>query len=359
MNHNKDSSNLDSCDVPCYIEGPHIKRQSVNSIEVFYVNHESYKNQTGKITRTFNFSGDVALFNGFAGNDNNEYCISQTIYPDHSCFSPSSKIAAFGDIHGEYDSLVKLLTYNGIVDDHLNWTWGSGHLVFTGDIFDRGDQVTECLWLIFLLESQACDAGGHVHYLLGNHEIMTLLYDDRYVHPKYLHMCHFLKVHYSTLFDKESILGNWLRNKNSIIKIGSYLFVHGGISPQLMRYELSIDNINRSVRYHLDHYPELSEYPDADIFIYSKSPSWYRGYVVETTFLGDSLKDLIDETLKFYEASTIVFGHTQVSRIFPMLDYKLIAIDIPVGDPAYDDQGLLIYNQKFFRIFTNREKELL
>ena len=33
-----------------------------------------------------------------------------------------------------------------IVDDGGNWAFGQGHLVVVGDVFDRGDEVTEILW---------------------------------------------------------------------------------------------------------------------------------------------------------------------------------------------------------------------
>ncbi len=46
--------------------------------------------------------------------------------------------------------------------------------MFAGDMFDRGDQVTECLWLVYALEETAKAAGGYVHFILGNHELMNL-----------------------------------------------------------------------------------------------------------------------------------------------------------------------------------------
>ena len=62
-------------------------------------------------------------------------------YPDLSTFNEIRKIAAFSDIHGQYDLLVRLLINNKIVDRDLNWIFGEGHLVIVGDIFDRGDKV--------------------------------------------------------------------------------------------------------------------------------------------------------------------------------------------------------------------------
>ena len=105
-------------------------------------------------------------------------------YPGPSTFNEIRKVAAFSDIHGQYELLVRLLINNNIVDKNLNWIFGEGHLVIVGDIFDRGDKVNEILWLVYDLEDQAKEKGGRVHYLLGNHEYMVLYNDLRYIHDK-------------------------------------------------------------------------------------------------------------------------------------------------------------------------------
>ncbi|MCK7530014.1 MAG: hypothetical protein MZV63_02625 [Marinilabiliales bacterium] len=74
---------------------------------------------------------------------------------------------------------------NGIIDRNLNWKFGRGHLVYLGDAHDRGDMVTEILWHLFSLERQAAKAGGMVHFVLGNHELMVLDGDLRFINPKY------------------------------------------------------------------------------------------------------------------------------------------------------------------------------
>ena len=78
-----------------------------------------------------------------------------TYLPEKSTFNNINKIAALSDIHGQYDVLIELLTNNKIIDENLNWSFGEGHLVITGDIFDRGDKVNEVLWFIYKLEAQA------------------------------------------------------------------------------------------------------------------------------------------------------------------------------------------------------------
>ena len=106
--------------------------------------------------------------------------------PDHAqIYSRVDSISVISDIHGEYHSYINLLKATGIIDDNLRWNFGQGHLVVLGDIFDRGDMVTEVLWHLFGLEKQALQAGGMVHVLLGNHELMILSKDLSYMSEKY------------------------------------------------------------------------------------------------------------------------------------------------------------------------------
>ena len=58
------------------------------------------------------------------------------------------RIAAISDIHGNYLGAVALLKAQRVLDGNLRWAFGKGHLVVTGDTFDRGPGVTETLWLL-------------------------------------------------------------------------------------------------------------------------------------------------------------------------------------------------------------------
>jgi len=352
-----DSTNVDSLRVSSYIEGPHIKYFTPKRAEVFYIKHDSLKNKTKIIRKYFRYKNDTIYFKGFAGKDSSEYIIPKSIKPESGLINSKGRIAVFGDIHGQFESLLSMLRYNKIIDDKNNWMWDDGQLVFTGDVFDRGDKVTECLWLLFNLERQAKKKGGNVHLLLGNHEMMALLFDNRYVDNKYIHAAHAYKYHYSHFFGKHTILGEWLRAKNTVIRINNLLFVHAGLSPKFMEKKMSIKKINEGMRHHINNYTQLTDTSMVDLFLYSESPLWYRGYLSNTeTYSRISLDDVI-KTLKFYNAIVIIFGHTPVAKVYPFYSFKLIAMDVPIGDPKFIDQGLLIDNQMYYRIFTNKEKE--
>ena len=93
------------------------------------------------------------------------------------------RIVAVGDVHGRYDQLTAILQGTGLTDDQLRWTGGDDHFVMCGDLVDRGPDDRAVLDLALRLEKEAEAAGGRVHVLLGNHEIMNLSRDFRYVRP--------------------------------------------------------------------------------------------------------------------------------------------------------------------------------
>ena len=356
---NKDLASKDSLLVHSYIEGPHIRYTSTSRVDVFYIVHDSLKNTTKKISKSFRFKKDSIAFKGFAGEDTLNYIIPKQIKPQSGINPINKNIVVLGDIHGEFESLLAILRFNKVIDSNNKWSFGKGQVVFTGDVFDRGDKVTECLWFIFQLEMQAKKQGGNVHYILGNHEMMALLFDDRYVDKKYKHAARHIQFHYSHFFDKHTVLGKWLRSKNALVRIGEQLFVHGGISPKFLEKKMKIDEVNVGMRYHLNNYTQLEDTTLVDLFLYSYSPLWYRGYLSRTpNYDRISLQDVL-KTLELYSSTVIIFGHTPVAKVYPFYSFKLIAMDVPIGDPNYIDQGLLIQDQKYYRIFAHKEKERL
>ena len=76
---------------------------------------------------------------------------------------------------------VAVLRLAGLVDEKEHWSGGQTHFVQTGDLLDRGSDTRQVLELLMRLEGEAKKAGGRVHALLGNHEVMNLLGDLRYV----------------------------------------------------------------------------------------------------------------------------------------------------------------------------------
>ena len=93
----------------------------------------------------------------------------------------TERIVAVGDVHGAHDQFVGILKAAGLLDNRSRWIGGRAILVQTGDILDRGPDSRKALDLLRRLEREAPRAGGRVYSLVGNHEVMRMVSDWRYV----------------------------------------------------------------------------------------------------------------------------------------------------------------------------------
>jgi hypothetical protein len=275
-------------------------------------------------------------------------------------FDEVSRIFAVSDIHGEYQAFVELLVNAGVVDEELRWAWGEGHLVVLGDIFDRGGQVTECLWLVHRLEREARAAGGRVHFTLGNHEIMVLRRDLRYVHQRYLDgVVESSGVTYDDLFGPGMQLGRWLRTKHTAIRLNGLLFVHAGIGPEVLAREMDLATINEEVRAAIDLRSYDLVFNDMPGFLLgSQGPLWYRGYFLATSAYPRATVPEVQQILDFYGAHTVVVGHTDIGEIQAQFGGMIIGIDMSLERMGYF-QGLLWEDGEFFKVEGDGTREYM
>lgn len=145
--------------LPDYLDGPYILWEDKQAGLIIYLKRDSSENITTMETQDIERESGTIRFDGFAG-DTNSYELFENEPEPGDIFRNVRHIFALGDIHGGYFELIELLKNNDIIDENLKWSWGNGHLVFLGDLFDRGNYVTECLWLIYRLEHEAKKAGG-------------------------------------------------------------------------------------------------------------------------------------------------------------------------------------------------------
>lgn len=254
----------------------------------------------------------------------------------------AENIFVFSDIHGEYEALCSLLVSNKILTPELKWNFGTGHLVALGDIFDRGDKVTEILWMLFRLEQEANKAGGRVHYLMGNHELMVTQGDLRYIAPKYQTVCSLLNIPYDQLYSRFTLIGQWMESKNVIEKINDILFVHAGISPQLIDTGFTIKEINSIMReYMFDSKLDVRE-KEVSRFLYgSFGPVWYRGFITETKRYERATEEEIDRILDYFDVSRIIVGHCVLDSVDTFYNGKVVGVNIDY--PEFEaHQGLFI-----------------
>jgi hypothetical protein len=215
----------------------------------------------------------------------------------------SERIFAIGDVHGDFNSFCQILRRTGLVDDRNHWIGGNATLVQTGDVIDRGAHGRESMDLIMALQAEASKAGGNVVPLMGNHEVMNVVGDLRYVtpanyaafadnasdkrrqdayqkykawvetHAKLLaaikepgavaseqefmaqHPAGFLE--YRDAFSPGSRYGKWVRGHNAVAEIGGVVFLHGGIAPQLT--SLSIEQINSQVHEEIQNFDRTTQ----------------------------------------------------------------------------------------------------
>lgn len=258
-----------------------------------------------------------------------------------STYSEVERIVAISDVHGQYHLMRQLLLASGVIDTANNWTLGKGHLVVIGDNFDRGDEVLPILWLLFELEQQALAQGGRLHLLLGNHELMVLQADLRYLHKKYYYTAGALQTPYHLLFAQGSILGDWIAQHQVVVSINQHLFVHAGISPEVLALGLSLDELNTLYQKRILRQPEadINADPTLALLYGNLGPLWYRGYFGEEAIAQNKL----NRQLKRLDQQKIIVGHTSQDDIHPRYNGKLIVIDcsIKLGQRG---QVLLIEN---------------
>lgn len=292
-----------------------------------------------------------------------EISLKEKLDAEPSIYLQPEKLFVLSDIEGQFVTFKKLLQSNKIIDDKYNWIFGKGHLVFAGDMFDRGLEVTECLWLIYSLEAKAKAVGGYVHFILGNHEIMNLQGNHRYVLDKYKENADLLGKTLTQLYDKDTELGRWLRTKNIMEKIGDVLYLHAGISPEINRLSLSITGINDLVRPYFGGDLDSSNNNLLMLFSTEKgekyyiSPLWSRGYYAAKPNQRINIEQL-DSTLAKFDVNRIVTGHTIVGDTISVhYNGKVINTDTPHARGK--SEGLMIEGQNYYRVNSEGEKKRL
>ena len=186
------------------------------------------------------------------------------------------RVVVFADVHGAHTALTKLLVAADVLDDSGHWSGAKSHLVSLGDTLDRGPDSRQVLDLLRRLQPEALAAGGRVHLVLGNHELMNLTGDLRYVSNAEWQAfagpdddqrrTDFLKSRTDFLKSRTDLVesdiaqsevladtppgyfghraafapggtyGDWLLEQPAMIVINANAFVHGGLSTDIIAY---------------------------------------------------------------------------------------------------------------------------
>lgn len=277
-------------------------------------------------------------------------------------YQDNNKILAISDIESGFKTFRDFLIANEVIDKHLNWIFGTGHLVLVGDFVDRGFSTTQVLWFIYKLEQEAQIQGGMVHFILGNHELKNMQGNFDSSSPKYFHIASILGKRQAQLYDENSILGKWMSSKNTIEIINGTLFTHGGLHPDIINYDVALGEINQITRdnYYTPYYPKPENTKEQFLNSTYRGIFWYRGY-----FKDDISQEDINSILQKFNAKSIVVGHTLQPKINRIYDGKVIGIDVKhpkdyhMNFPNGKSEGLLIENDHYYRVLNDGEKILM
>jgi hypothetical protein len=304
----------------------------------------------------------------------NERCSKYNISEQPSVLPPVRRIIVLGDIHGDLKMMKQLLKVGGVIDDNNMWTKGKNKdtiVVQVGDQIDRcrfngilckeekatdNDEGNDWVILQYLtdLHNQAQKAGGAVYSLLGNHELMNVNGDFRYVsYAGFKEFQDYRKPNgdsfptgdYTQLdgttlpygaearewaFKPGNPISDFLAcTRLMAITIGSNLFVHAGILPKIAK-KYSVKNLNQLMSLYL--WDTLKDDKDKynDVFNTSSiSPLWNRVYgkikLDDNIKLNEEDKNntikhcsrLLDPLQEIYKVNKIFVGHT------PLLDHGI------------------------------------
>jgi hypothetical protein len=261
-----------------------------------------------------------------------------------------ARVVAVGDVHGAHDNFVAVLRMAGLVDAKERWSGGKAHLVQTGDVLDRGPHSRKSLDLLMRLEKEARKAGGRVHALLGNHEVMNMQGDLRFVSAEeyeafrtpdsealrersyqatlaearergraagqpldekafregFLARTPLGYIEHRRAFGPQGEYGRWLRRHDTVAVINGVAFLHGGLSPAVA--PLGCGAINDGVRRELaDGSKPAPAAPGVALATHAEGPLWYRGLAqADEASFGPSL----DAILQAFGVRAVVVAHT-------------------------------------------------
>ncbi len=220
------------------------------------------------------------------------------------------KYVAIGDVHGDFDDFVALLQKVGLIDQAHNWTGGSATLIQLGDEIDRGPKPRQVMDLVMALQAEAQKPGGQVIAVLGNHEIMNMMGDLRYVTPaNYASFAddksedhrqaaarEFMKwrdkhkelvsalppsfpqteeqwmlqhpagfVEQREAYSPSGKYGKWLRTHQTVAKVNGIVYLHGGLDPTIAA--MGIDKINARIHDELNTFDNTLRYLESQQLI--------------------------------------------------------------------------------------------
>ncbi|KAK3824226.1 MAG: Metallo-dependent phosphatase-like protein [Linnemannia elongata] len=241
----------------------------------------------------------------------------------------SNRIVAVGDLHSDYNNTLNVLQMAKIIDRRGNWIAGRDTFIQTGDNVDRGNGTIAIYQLLQKLRKQAKRAGGEVVNLLGNHEVMNLQGDLRYVTEDEIATFGSPEARKAAWDMQTGWLGSFVHNSFNIshIQNGHTMFSHADMSVEWATK--GVDQMNVMA------HQALTEKLFKEPIFKTYGPVWNRDLAKQTAGEKETC-EIIDNITKILGVSRMVSGHTAQSKsgkVLSLCNGGYIGID--VGITAY------------------------
>lgn len=211
------------------------------------------------------------------------------------------ELVAIGDLHGDLTATRRALVLAGAIDDRDRWIGGRLIVVQTGDTLDRGDQDRAVFDLMERLRGEAEKVGGALLSLSGNHEVMNVAGDFRYVSPGSFAEFGDPRGRLEA-FAPGGVYARQLAARPIVMRVGDTVFVHGGILPKHVRYGLR--RMSDEVRAWM--LGQRAAPPP--IAVGEDGPIWTRLY--SSGAPSSSVCAQLSDVLRDLDAKRMVVGHT-------------------------------------------------
>ncbi|MFO0547494.1 MAG: metallophosphoesterase [Polyangiaceae bacterium] len=243
------------------------------------------------------------------------------------------RVVAFGDVHGDLGAAQRALKLAGAIDDAGAWIGGDLFVVQVGDQLDRGNDDRKVLDYFEMLVSDAKSKGGTFLVINGNHELMNVSLDFRFVSPDGLSAFADIAAPPGVEVNKlpaeqrgraaamapGGTYAQKLAERSFYAVVGNTVFVHGGILPKHIQYGLEkLDDEMRAWLLGKTRTP-----PEA--LVADDGPVWTRLYSENVT---DEACKTLGQVLDTLGMKRMVMGHTvQKKGITIGCDGKAIRTD--------------------------------
>lgn len=247
------------------------------------------------------------------------------------------RIIVIGDIHGDWKVTQKLFLKFKLINSNGKWIAEpkNTHVVQVGDIVDRGgrpdtigDECSEVKIMDFLdeIHSQAKLYGGGVFCILGNHEIMNVVGNFSYAGNESV-KCFGGEKGRKNAFKPGGVMAKRFANtRNTVLKIGKFLFVHGGFNERHLTK--SIPEINNLMKEFLKGDERVYNKHFMDYYMAYNGILWNR-----ELSLGSPDCEKLEKILNHFHVNGLIVGHTVQERgINSKCQDKIWRVDTGMSD---------------------------